>query len=72
MFLVRDNILGNTISAIKIVGYKDDLALLEVKQGWKWKENCPNFGFNLELNKCYWFVPAKNLKFRNKTIMDIE
>lgn len=72
MFLVRDNILGNTISAIKIVGYKDDLALLEVKQGWKWKENCPNFGFNLELNKYYWFVPTKNLKFRNKTIMDIE
>ena len=72
MFLVRDNILGTTISAIKIVDYKDDLALLEVKQGWKWKENCPNFGFNLELNKYYWFVPTKNLKFRNKTIMDIE
>ena len=71
MFLVKD-IQGNTISAIKIVGYKDDLALLEVKEGWKWKEELPNFGFNLELNKCYWFVPIKNLKFRNKTIMDIE
>ena len=71
MFLVKD-IQGNTISAIKIVGYKDNFALLEVKEGWKWKENWSNFGFNLELNKCYWFVPTENLKFRNKTIMDIE
>ena len=71
MFLVKD-IRGNIISAIKIVGYKNDFALLEVKEGWKWKENWPNFGFNLALDKCYWFVPIKNLKFQNKTIMDIE
>lgn len=71
MFLVKD-IQGNTISAIKIVGYKDNFALLEVKEGWKRKENWSNFGFNLEWNKCYWFVPTENLKFRNKTIMDIE
>lgn len=73
--IVIDN-SGNIVKVTKVIGYKDEYALVEVdcinkkEVGWK---KCDYIGneFKLEDNKHYWFVPIKNIESK-MMIMDIQ
>ena len=76
IFLIKDA-TNNLVKAKKIIGYKDEFALLEVESinknevGWRKKDYSQHDDFKLEDDKYYWFVPIKNIESKIM-IMDIQ